>query len=162
MCVLWVFHWEKNYGRFCKRCSLEINNTLSTAYICLIYYKLQVVTKAILILREQFFGGRIEVFTVMEIQVWLSGLWRRLVMWWVTNVLEGVHPGRHSTSSCSVSINDQFQVPLTSPWRWREQSSPKRRYPTTTLHGVTTQKTTTWIFIPVKTWKDNKVVPVLN
>jgi len=28
------------------------------------------------------------------------------------------------------------------PWRWRQHGSPKRWYPTTTLHGVTTQKTT--------------------
>jgi hypothetical protein len=33
-----------------------------------------------------------------------------------------------------------------SPWRWRQHSHPKRWYPTTTLHGVTTQKTPTWIY----------------
>jgi hypothetical protein len=27
---------------------------------------------------------------------------------------------------------------------WRQRGLPKRRYPTTTLHGVTTQKTATW------------------
>jgi hypothetical protein len=27
------------------------------------------------------------------------------------------------------------------PWRWRQHGPPKRWYPTTTLHGVTTQKT---------------------
>jgi len=31
------------------------------------------------------------------------------------------------------------------PRRLRQQGLPKRRYPTTTLHGVTTQKTSTWI-----------------
>jgi hypothetical protein len=36
--------------------------------------------------------------------------------------------------------------PESSPWRWRQQRPPKRRYPTTILHGVTTQKTSTWIF----------------
>jgi hypothetical protein len=36
-------------------------------------------------------------------------------------------------------------------WRWRQHGPPKRRYPTTTLLGVTTQKTSTWIFIAVKT-----------
>jgi hypothetical protein len=30
-------------------------------------------------------------------------------------------------------------------WRWRQLSPPKRRYPTATLHDVTTQKTSTWI-----------------
>jgi len=27
-------------------------------------------------------------------------------------------------------------------WRWMQQGPPKRWYPTATLHGVTTQKTT--------------------
>jgi hypothetical protein len=30
------------------------------------------------------------------------------------------------------------------PWRWRQHGPPKRWYPTTTFHGVTTQKTSTW------------------
>jgi len=30
-------------------------------------------------------------------------------------------------------------------WRWRQHGPPKRWYTTTTLHGVETQKTTTWI-----------------
>jgi len=33
----------------------------------------------------------------------------------------------------------------TSLWIWRHHGPPKRRYPTTTLHSVTTQKTSTWI-----------------
>jgi len=45
-------------------------------------------------------------------------------------------------------------VPLSSgqcwPWRCKQQRAPKC-YPTTTLHGVTTQKTSTWIFTAVKT-----------
>jgi hypothetical protein len=32
----------------------------------------------------------------------------------------------------------------TTTWRWRQHEPPKRRYPTTTLHGITTQTTTTW------------------
>jgi len=36
------------------------------------------------------------------------------------------------------------------PRRWRQHEPPKRRYPTTKLHGVTTQKTSTWILITVK------------
>jgi hypothetical protein len=31
--------------------------------------------------------------------------------------------------------------------RWRQQSPPKRWYPTTSLHGVITQQITTWISI---------------
>jgi hypothetical protein len=38
---------------------------------------------------------------------------------------------------------------LTSPWRWRQHGPPKRWYLTTSLHGVITQKTTTWIFTAV-------------
>jgi len=37
-----------------------------------------------------------------------------------------------------------------SPWRWRQHGPPKRWYPDTTVHGITTQKTSTWIFIAVK------------
>jgi hypothetical protein len=35
---------------------------------------------------------------------------------------------------------------LYTPWRWKYHESLKCLYPTTTLHGVTTQKTSTWIF----------------
>jgi hypothetical protein len=35
-------------------------------------------------------------------------------------------------------------------WRWRQIFSPKRWYPATSLLGVATQKTTTWIFKKVK------------
>jgi hypothetical protein len=37
------------------------------------------------------------------------------------------------------------------PWLWRQQGPPKRRYPTMTLHGVTTQTTSSSIFTTVKT-----------
>jgi hypothetical protein len=39
----------------------------------------------------------------------------------------------------------------TSPWRWRQHGPPKRWYPTATLHGVRTQKTSSWIFTADKT-----------
>jgi len=35
------------------------------------------------------------------------------------------------------------QYMVSQPWRWRHHGTPKRWYPTTTLHGVTTQKTST-------------------
>jgi hypothetical protein len=40
-----------------------------------------------------------------------------------------------------------------SSWHWsrKQQRPPKRRYPTTTLHGVTIQKTSTWILTAVRT-----------
>jgi len=31
-----------------------------------------------------------------------------------------------------------------SSWRWRQHRSLKALYPTTTLHGVSTQNTSTW------------------
>jgi hypothetical protein len=37
-----------------------------------------------------------------------------------------------------------------SPWTWRQEGCTKRCYPYTTSHGVTAQKTATWIFIAVK------------
>jgi hypothetical protein len=39
------------------------------------------------------------------------------------------------------------------PRRWRKHWPPKRWYPTTTLHGVTTQKTSTWNTTAVKASK---------
>jgi hypothetical protein len=53
-----------------------------------------------------------------------SGLWRRIVMWLDTDVSED-HAASISTSPC----------------RWKQHGPLKRRRPTTTLHGVTTQKT---------------------
>jgi hypothetical protein len=46
-----------------------------------------------------------------------SGLWRRVVLCYDT----------------------------TSPWRWRQHGPPNQWYPPTTLHGVATQKTSTWL-----------------
>jgi hypothetical protein len=37
---------------------------------------------------------------------------------------------------------------FTLPWRWRQHEPLKCWYPTTTLHGVTTQKTSTWNLHP--------------
>jgi len=37
-------------------------------------------------------------------------------------------------------------VPCTLPWRWRQQYPLKCWYSPTTLHGITIQKTLTWIF----------------
>jgi len=30
-------------------------------------------------------------------------------------------------------------------WRWKQHVTPKRWYPTTSLYGVTPQKTTSWL-----------------
>jgi hypothetical protein len=37
-------------------------------------------------------------------------------------------------------------------WRWRQQFPPKRRYPTTTLRGITPQKTSTWTTDDLSAW----------
>jgi hypothetical protein len=42
-----------------------------------------------------------------------------------------------------------FPLPVTSLWIWRQHGHLKH-YPTTTLHGVTTQKTSTQIFTAMK------------
>jgi hypothetical protein len=40
-----------------------------------------------------------------------------------------------------------------SPWRWRQYRPLKHWYPTTTLHSITTQKTSTWNITAVKASK---------
>jgi len=45
-------------------------------------------------------------------------------------------------------------------WRWRWQGPPKHRYPTTTLHSVTTQKTSWLEFSPL--WKPQILCPCWN
>jgi len=47
----------------------------------------------------------------------------------------------------SVAYYQAFQVPFTSPWRWKQHGPPKLWYPTTSLHDVISQKITTWITI---------------
>jgi len=42
---------------------------------------------------------------------------------------------------------------FTSPWRWRRHGPPKRWYHTASLHGVTTQKTSTWNITAVQASK---------
>jgi len=43
-----------------------------------------------------------------------------------------------------------FPVPFTSPLWWRQQGPSKSWYPTATLHNITTQKTSNWIFSTMK------------
>jgi len=46
---------------------------------------------------------------------------------------------------CFVNTDtEQTTLIFTCPWRWRQHWPPTRWYPTTILHGVITQKTTTW------------------
>jgi hypothetical protein len=48
---------------------------------------------------------------------------------------------------CSSHLIRRYVVcSVETPWRWKHHGPPKRWYLTTTLHGVTTQKTLTWIF----------------
>jgi hypothetical protein len=47
--------------------------------------------------------------------------------------------------ACPALSSSQCLLPPPT-WRWRHKGHPKRRYPTATLHGITTQKTSSWIF----------------
>jgi len=58
---------------------------------------------------------------------------------------------------------DSSRGPLASPWRWRQWGSPKRWHPTATLHGITTQKSSTWVYlypmpcqVPSQRWSSTK------
>jgi hypothetical protein len=53
--------------------------------------------------------------------------------------------------SWSYSLWRRRKWQVISPWRWRQQDPPKRWYPTSSLHRVTIQKNSTWIFTAVKT-----------
>jgi hypothetical protein len=46
-----------------------------------------------------------------------------------------------------------YPVPAITPWRWRQHGHLKHWYPTTKLHGVTTQKSSTWNITAVKVSK---------
>jgi hypothetical protein len=79
-------------------------------------------------------GANFEAFTTMTFQV--------EVFWFMTQ--------------CSVVM------PSSSHWRWRQHGCLKRRYPTTALHYVTTQRTGIFIRyseestmgkVPLKTWR---------
>jgi hypothetical protein len=45
----------------------------------------------------------------------------------------------------------------TLPWIWKQQSHPKRWYPTASLPGVTIQNSPTWIYTALKSWNLAKV-----
>jgi hypothetical protein len=53
---------------------------------------------------------------------------------------------------CKVGILPQNYT-ASQPRRWRQHGPLKLWYPTTTLYGVTTQKTSTWNITAVKGWK---------
>jgi hypothetical protein len=61
---------------------------------------------------------------------WSSELWRRVVLW---------QEDGGSIDLWNVSILPQ-QYTVSQAGRWWQHGPLKRRYPTTTLHGVTTQK----------------------
>jgi hypothetical protein len=60
-------------------------------------------------------------------------------------------PQHYTASTQKIGTWIYIQALFTSPWRWRQHGTPKRWYPTTALHGVKTQKVSTWIFTAVKT-----------
>jgi hypothetical protein len=65
-----------------------------------------------------------------------SGMWRRVVCWDATDVLE-----EHIASIWN----------FLRPWRWRRYVPPKRRLHLNRLHGVTSQKMILFIITSVKT-----------
>jgi hypothetical protein len=80
------------------------------------------------------------------------------MLWYDTNVSEN-----HFEPTCRVKWS---MLPPSSSWRWRQYELLKRWYPTTTLQGVTTQKTSTWNLTVVKASKleqcSRAFVSVLN
>jgi hypothetical protein len=94
----------------------------------------------------------------LSFKSWSSGLW------YDTNVSEdyaasifrvkSVVPRSGSVSTpltpCSYT-QVHFSTPRSLPWRMRQQGLLKRWYLTTSVHGVKTQKTSSCVFIAVKT-----------
>jgi len=59
---------------------------------------------------------------------------------------------QHEMSLIKLSaVSFKYQNDCNQWWRWRQHSPLERWYPTTTLHGVTTQKTTTCLLIALQT-----------
>jgi hypothetical protein len=85
--------------------------------------------------------------------------WRQhglLKRWYPTTTLHGVRTQKNEDGSITDPWNTGTYHNTTrchnpEDWRWRHHGPLKHWYPTTTLHGVTTQKTSTWIFTTVKT-----------
>jgi len=112
----------------------------------------------------------------LTINVWTSGLsWRPDVIYYDVLpipfhlIFSVVTPmSRHHAKKCrGVEVkHHKFLTPLwylrfsrrwkfrspASSWEWRQQCPPKRRYPATALHGVTTQKNSSWKFLCVSGW----------
>jgi hypothetical protein len=65
----------------------------------------------------------------------------------ITLKMESSRPSETLVTYCNItqktSTWNSIQAPVTSPWRWRQQGPPKHWCHTTSLHGVTTQRTAT-------------------
>jgi hypothetical protein len=70
-----------------------------------------------------------------------SGL--HLPSYWLTHI--------STPPTCCSYIQVHLPASCTSFCRWKQQDPPKHWYPTTTLHRITTQKISNWIFTTVKT-----------
>jgi hypothetical protein len=54
---------------------------------------------------------------------------------------------RHPEHGCSMDLRNVSILPqhyMASPWTWMQHGSPKRRYPTATLYGVTLKMEAAW------------------
>jgi hypothetical protein len=73
---------------------------------------------------------RFVVFTAMEIHV---------EVFWVMTPCSDVVGYKRFGGLC------WFQLQGEMNWWWKQEGPPKHWYPTITIHGVTTQKTSTWV-----------------
>jgi hypothetical protein len=70
---------------------------------------------------------------------------------WIFETLVSYHNIRWRYNSEELNF-----IPYTTPWRWTQHSPLKRRYPTATLHGTTTQNNSTWIkTLPPWRWRQH-------
>jgi len=70
---------------------------------------------------------------------------------WETKTEKGKHFCLFLSLSFPFSSSSLLSTCSIPPWRWRQYGPPKLWNPTASLHCVTTQKTSTWLYIAMKT-----------
>jgi hypothetical protein len=67
---------------------------------------------------------------------------------WSSETSVSYHNAARSEDGGSMELRNVGILPQNyTVWRWRQHGAPKRWYPTTTLHGVTTWNNSTWNLI---------------